>query len=90
MPTTFRAAITNYLRSANPARSTLAEYLTTFRKWNHWGGGVPIEKLGRTELRDFFQSAATGALHLPCSSTTASTRGRFGEPRRIRPLTGAK
>lgn len=30
-----------------------AEYMTTVRKWKEWGGGVPIEKLGRTEIREF-------------------------------------
>jgi hypothetical protein len=53
MPTTFGTAVTNYRRSGNPARGTRAEYLTTVRKWKQWGGGVPIEKLGRTEIREF-------------------------------------
>ncbi len=53
MSTTFRSAVTNYLRSGNAARGTRAEYLTTVRKWKQWGGGVPIEKLGRTEIREF-------------------------------------
>jgi len=53
MSTTFRTAVTNYLRSANPARGTRAEYSTTVRKWKQWGSGVPIEKLGRTEIREF-------------------------------------
>lgn len=53
MPTTFRTAATNYLRSGNPAQGTRAEYLTTVRKWSQWGGGVPIERLGRAEIRGF-------------------------------------
>jgi integrase len=53
MPTTFKIAVTNYLRSGDPARGTRAEYLTTVRKWKQWGGGVSIEKLGRTEIREF-------------------------------------
>jgi hypothetical protein len=48
-----RTAVMNYLRSANPARGTQAEYMTTVRKWKRWGGGVPIENLGRTEIREF-------------------------------------
>jgi hypothetical protein len=27
--------------------------VTTVRKWKQWGGGVPIEKPGRTEIREF-------------------------------------
>lgn len=53
MPTTFRIAVTNYLRSGNPARGTRAEYMTTVRKWKQWGGGVPLEKLGRAKIREF-------------------------------------
>jgi len=52
-PTTFKAAVTNYLRATNPARGTQAEYQTTLRKWNQWGRDVPIEKVGRREIREF-------------------------------------
>jgi len=53
MSTTLKTAVTNYLRSGSPARGTRAEYQTTLRKWKDWGGGVPIEKLGRKEIREF-------------------------------------
>ena len=53
MPTTFRTAVTNYLRSRNPARGTRAEYQTTLVKWKSWGGGVPIERLNRKGVREF-------------------------------------
>ncbi len=53
MPTTLRTAVANYLRSGSPARGTRAEYHTTVRKWQQWGQGVPLEKLGRREIRDF-------------------------------------
>ena len=53
MPTTLTTAVSNYLRSGKPARGTQAEYQTTLRKWKQWGGGMPIEKLGRKEIRDF-------------------------------------
>jgi integrase len=53
MPTTLKAAVTKYLRAGNPARGTRDEYQTTLRKWKEWGGGVPIERLGRKELRAF-------------------------------------
>lgn len=53
MPTTFKVAVAKYLRAGNPARGTQDEYHTTLRKWKQWGGGVPIENLGRKEIRDF-------------------------------------
>ena len=53
MPTTLKTAITKYLRAGNPARGTRDEYYTTLKKWTEWGGGVPIEKLGRKEVRKF-------------------------------------
>ncbi len=53
MLTTFRSAVAKYLDSRNPARGTRNEYQTTVRKWNQWGGGVSIEKLGRKEIRQF-------------------------------------
>lgn len=53
MPTTFKAAVERYLRSGNPAQGTRAEYHTTLMKWKEWGGGVPVEQLGRKEIRNF-------------------------------------
>ena len=53
MPTTLETAVANYLRSLNPLRGTRFEYQTTLRKWKEWGGGVPIEQLGRKEIRRF-------------------------------------
>lgn len=53
MPTTLNTAVLKYLRSGSPARTTRAEYQTTLTKWTEWGGGVPIETLGRKEIRDF-------------------------------------
>ena len=53
MPTTLKSAVQKYLRSANRARGTRDEYNTTLTKWREWGGGVPIERLGRKEIRDF-------------------------------------
>ena len=53
MPTTLKAAVTKYLGAGRPARGTRDEYQTTLRKWKEWGGGVPIERLGRKELRAF-------------------------------------
>jgi hypothetical protein len=53
MPTNLKSAIAKYLSSGNLAPGTRAEYRTTLRKWNVWGGGVPIERLGRTQIREF-------------------------------------
>ena len=53
MPTTFETAVEMYLRAGNPARGTRDEYHTTITKWRQWGGGAPIENLGRKEIREF-------------------------------------
>jgi integrase len=53
MPTNLRTAIRSYLRAGNPATGTRKEYLSTLRKWDEWGGGVPVEELRRREVRDF-------------------------------------
>jgi integrase len=53
MPTTLRTAVGKYLGAGDPARGTRDEYHTTLRKWQKWGGGVPIEKLGRKEISRF-------------------------------------
>ena len=53
MPTTLKSAVQKYLGSTNPARGTRAEYSTTLKKWREWGGGVPIERIGRKEIREF-------------------------------------
>ncbi len=53
MPTTFNVAVANYLRAGNPARGTQDEYHTTVKNWGGWGGGVPIENLGRKEIGEF-------------------------------------
>ncbi|MDA1166233.1 MAG: hypothetical protein O3B13_24315 [Planctomycetota bacterium] len=53
MFTTLKTAVTKYLHAGNPAHGTRAEYHTTLTKWKEWGGGVPLERLGRKEIRDF-------------------------------------
>jgi hypothetical protein len=53
MPTTLETVVAKYLRSGNPAQRTREEYSTTLRKWARWGSAVPIEKLGRKEIREF-------------------------------------
>ena len=53
MPTNLRSAIENYLRSRNLSRGTRDEYSVTMRKWTDWGKDVPIEQMGRKEIREF-------------------------------------
>jgi hypothetical protein len=36
-----------------PAQRTAEEYATTLRKWSRWGGAVPLEHLGRKDIREF-------------------------------------
>lgn len=53
MQTTFEAAVESYLRARNLSHGTRDEYSTTLRKWKRWGGGAAIEKLTRTDIREF-------------------------------------
>ena len=53
MPSTIESVVAKYLRSGNPAQRTREEYATTLRKWARWGGGIPINQLGRKEIREF-------------------------------------
>jgi hypothetical protein len=53
MATTLETAVSQHLHSGNPARGTRAEYQTTLKEWTEWGGGVPIEQLGRREIGGF-------------------------------------
>ena len=63
MPSTLESVVAMYLRSGNPALRTREEYATTLRKWARWGGGIPIDQLGRKEIREFldwvYEDAAT-------------------------------
>ena len=53
MPTTLRTAIAKYFRGNDRAPRTRNEYYTTLKKWSDWGNGVPLEELGRKEVREF-------------------------------------
>ena len=50
---TLESVVASYLRSGSPAQRTREEYATTLRKWSRWGGGVPFERIGRKEIREF-------------------------------------
>ena len=54
MLTSLSTAVTNYLWAGTLAQGTKAEYQTTLNKWREWGNGVPLETLGRKEIREFF------------------------------------
>jgi hypothetical protein len=43
MPTSLKTAAESYLRAKALSRGTRNEYLSTLRKWETWGGGIPIE-----------------------------------------------
>ena len=53
MPTTIETVIRCYLRARDLSSGSRDSYFTTLRKWNEWGGGVPIEELRRQNIRDF-------------------------------------
>ena len=55
MSTELKAAVTRYLRTGNFASGTRDEYHATLRKWEMWGGGVPIEQLKRADIRSFLE-----------------------------------
>jgi integrase len=53
MQTTLKTAVESYLRAKTLSRGTRNEYFTTLKKWEQWGGRVPIEDLRRKEIREF-------------------------------------
>ena len=53
MPTTLSSAVESYLRAKPLSRGTRNEYASTLRKWEQWGGGMPIEDLRRKDVREF-------------------------------------
>ncbi len=63
MPTNLETAVESYLRARNLSRGTSDEYRSTLRKWNRWGGGVPIEELARRDIREFLNWVYENAVH---------------------------
>ena len=53
MPTTLKTTAESYLRAKALSRATRSEYLSTLRKWERWGGGIPVEQLRRKDIREF-------------------------------------
>ena len=53
MPTILKTAVTEYLRVKESAQGTRNEYLTTLKNWAQWGRGVPLDNLGRKDIREF-------------------------------------
>jgi hypothetical protein len=53
MQTTLKATLEGCLRSKALSRGTRNEYSSTLRKWDRWGGGVPIAELPRKGVREF-------------------------------------
>ena len=71
MPTTLESVVTNYLRAGSPAQRTREEYQTTLRKWSRWNGAIPIEQLGKKEIREILDW-----VHEDASSRDGSNPGR--------------
>jgi hypothetical protein len=53
MSTTLKAVVDSYLRAKSLSLGTRNEYLSTVRKWEQWGVGVPIEKMQQKDIREF-------------------------------------
>src|SRR5690349_298498 len=53
MATSLKTAAESYLRAKALSRGTRNEYLSTLRKWERWGGGIPVEQLRRKDIREF-------------------------------------
>ena len=53
MPTTLKTAAESYLRARALSHGTHNEYLSTHRKWERWGGGIPAEQLRSKDIREF-------------------------------------
>ena len=62
MATTLHAAVQSYLDAWTVARGTRNEYCSTVHKWEHWGGGPPIEELQHQQLRAFLDWVHARAL----------------------------
>ncbi|HKM52212.1 MAG TPA: site-specific integrase, partial [Isosphaeraceae bacterium] len=50
---TLENAAESYLRAKALSRGTCNEYLSTLRKWERWGSGIPAEQLQRKDIREF-------------------------------------
>ena len=78
MSTTLESAVADYLRSGHPAQRTREEYATTLRKWSQWCECVPLDQLGRSELREFlnwvYEDAAKRDGRNPLGRPTRSAR----------------
>ena len=52
------------MRAKALSRATRKEYLSTIRKWDRWGGGIPVEQVARKDIREFldwvYDQAVTG------------------------------
>ncbi len=53
MSTTLKALVDSYLRAKSLSLGTRNEYLSTVRKWEQWGVGVPLENLQQKDIREF-------------------------------------
>lgn len=49
MPTNLETVVTNYLRARTAAQGTRDAYSSTLKKWEQWGKGVALDRIGRKE-----------------------------------------
>ena len=53
MTTTLKTAANSYLRAKALSCATRNEYVSTLRKWERCGGGIPVEQLRRKDIGEF-------------------------------------
>jgi len=53
MGQSFESAVTSYLKARSLSPATGVEYQSTLSKWNEWGKNVPLECIGRADVREF-------------------------------------
>ena len=84
MRTTLDDAAASYLKAKAVSRGTRNEYASTLRKWEQWGGDVPIEELRRKDVREFLGIAGieTVAITDRDAATALTAFARYGKGRR--------
>jgi site-specific recombinase XerD len=53
MGKSFESAVTSYLKARSLSPATGVEYRSTLSKWSEWGKEVPLESIGRADVREF-------------------------------------
>jgi site-specific recombinase XerD len=53
MGKSFESVVTSYLKARSLSPATGVEYRSTLSKWSKWGKEVPLESIGRADVREF-------------------------------------